>query len=843
MRLQLSGVVTDQTGATIVAAKVDFTSGSFSATQVTDNRGGFVFSALPAESGVVKVSAAGFQGQTVDWHGGTGLLQIVLLPASAAEQVTVTANRTGVRVIENATSVTILSAPDLDATAAFRTDDILRQVPGFSLFRRTTSRTANPTAQGVSLRGLGGSGTSRALVLSDGFPLNDPFGGWVYWDRVPRVSIGSIEVASGGASHLYGSDALGGVINILRAPVSRDAISLEAAYGNENSPDLSLAASRSVGPWAVGLASELFRTDGYIAVPSDLRGAVDTPVNSQDASGDLTVQRKFSDRGSVFVRGSLFGESRHNGTPLQTNSTTIRELDLGGNWDGRELGAFELHAYASRQSLNQSFSSIASDRNSENLTRTQVVPAQQVGFSVKWQHSVGTRQHMVAGVEEADVHGQTDEQGYFGGNPTSTSAGGGREVNWGAYFEDIIRVTPDWLLTASGRVDHWENFDAFAPANPAQAVGAAPLPDRSETFFSPRLALLHRLTRNVSLTASGYRAFRAPTLNELYRGFRAGNVFTEANPNLRAERLTGAEGGAIVTGWNQRLMLRGNFFWNRITRPVANVTLTTTPNLITRQRLNLGSTRSQGLELELSGHVSNSVLVCGRLPIHRCHGDWFHRRSSPGRPESKSGGPRRSASSPPSVHFPDQLLPPLHSPRGTGPLRGQPVRRRSEHPVAQALFRPRRQRVAHAASRGAIVCGGGESDQPALRRGTNPGADRRSADSRPRRSPAAIRPEIVTRSNPLGSPPSAVAARKRGNPLLRDPVHPGDTGPNTFDQIAIGRNYPLKKKRCWHCCRPTVWCRPRSPESPPASPHIRRYPGRDPPATNYARCSSCFQPF
>ena len=74
--------------------------------------------------------------------------------------------------------------------------------------------------------------------------------------------------------------------------------------------------------------------------PADLRGAVDTPVNSQDATGDVTVRRKFGDRGSIFVRGSLFGESRHNGTPLQTNSTTIRELDLGGNWDGHELGAF-----------------------------------------------------------------------------------------------------------------------------------------------------------------------------------------------------------------------------------------------------------------------------------------------------------------------------------------------------------------------------------------------------------------------------------------------------------------------------------------------------------------------
>ena len=608
---QISGVVIDQTNASISAAEVVFSSASVTAKQVTDAHGEFSFSQIPAESGVVKVSAPGFLLRSVEWHAGAGRLEIILLPATTAEQVTVTANRTGVRLVENATSVTILSAPDLAATAAFRVDDILRQVPGFSLFRRTTSRVANPTTQGVSLRGLGASGASRALVLSDGFPLNDPFGGWVYWDRAPRESIGSVEVASGGASHLYGSDALGGVINIIRKPVNRNAVSLEAAYGNENSPDLSLSASREMGPWSVGIASELFRTDGYIAVPADLRGAVDTAVNSQDATGDVTVRRNLGDRGGIFVRGSIFGESRHNGTPLQTNSTTIRELDLGGNWDAHEIGAFQLHVYASRQNLDQSFSSIAADRNSENLTRTQRVPAQQVGFSLQWQHSLGASQQLVAGLEEANIHGQTNEQGYFGGNPTNTSHGGGREVNWGAYLEDLIRITPDWLLTASGRVDHWQNFDAFAPPNPAQAVGANALPDRSETFFSPRLALLHKLTSNVSLTASGYRAFRAPTLNELYRGFRAGNVFTEFNPNLRAERLTGAEGGAIITGWNQRLMLRGNFFWNQITRPVANVTLTTTPSLITRQRQNLGSTVSQGVEFEASGRLSNSVTVSG----------------------------------------------------------------------------------------------------------------------------------------------------------------------------------------------------------------------------------------
>lgn len=598
----VSGTVADATGAAIGGAQIVFTGGGSSQTVLTSRSGEFSFG-VAAERGVLETSAAGFQTKREEWRRGAARFQIVLTPAGPAERVTVTANRTGTRVVETATSVVILAPQDLAATPALATDDMLQQVPGFSLFRRISSRTANPTTQGVSLRGLGASGASRALVLADGFPLNDPFGGWIYWARVPREEISSMEAASGGASHLYGSDALGGVVNILRKPADEGAFSLEAAYGNESTPDLSFAGSKRIGAWAGAIAGDLFRTDGYIGVPGDLRGTVDTPVASEHASGDATVERLFGDHGRIFARGSLFGESRENGTPLQTNSTTVREIDLGGDWSAGEVGDFTLRAYASRQGLDQSFSSIAADRNSEALTRTQDVPAQRVGFSAQWSKSVGTRQNLVAGFEERDVHGQTDELGYSNGNVTSSANSGGREVNWGAYGEDIVRITSRWLLTVSGRVDHWQNFAAF--------FANAPVADRSETFFSPRLAVLHKLTQHVSLTASGYRSFRAPTLNEFYRSFRAGNVVTQANPNLLAERLTGGEGGAIVSGWSQRFLLRGNFFWADLTRPVANVTISQTANLITRRRENLGGTRSRGVELEATARLTNAFSVSG----------------------------------------------------------------------------------------------------------------------------------------------------------------------------------------------------------------------------------------
>src|SRR5581483_11405703 len=167
---------------------------------------------------------------------------------------------------------------------------------------------------------------------------------------------------------------------------------------------------------------------------------------------------------------------------------------------------------------------------------------------------------------------------------------GGREVNWGAYGEDILRITSKSLLTVSGRLDHWTNFHGFS--------SSGPLPDRSESFFSPRAAFLHKVSDHLSLTASAYRSFRAPTLNELYRSFRLGNVLTLANPSLKAERLTGVEAGAIINGLNGRFVMRGNFFWDDITRPVANLTLSQTATLITRERQNLGRTRSRGVEIE-----------------------------------------------------------------------------------------------------------------------------------------------------------------------------------------------------------------------------------------------------
>jgi len=613
---RFEGTVTDQTGAPIASAQVTLTTKTSTTKQTTNTVGRFAFDSQPAESGTIVVEAKGFNVFHRKWAAADNdlsTLEVVLTPSLSA-QITVTAERTETRVSDTAASVTMLSSDDIATTGALTVDDALRQVPGFSLFRRSGSRIANPTSQGVSLRGVGASGASRAVVLADGVPINDPFGGWVFWGRIPRESIDRIEVVQGGASSLYGTDALGGVINLITRDTRQSVLSLEASYGNEKTPDVSLFAGGSLLQWSGQISAEVFHTDGYALVDESQRGRVDTRAGAEHTTLDLSLERLIANRGRIFVRGSLFGETRENGTPLQTNNTYIRQATIGTDLQSARAGSFSARAFALTEVFDQDFSSIATDRNNESLTRSQRVPAQQVGVVSQWSRAAGSFQTIVAGIDAREVRGSSNELGFTAGKLTLGVGAGGRERTVGVFAQDMIRITPRWLLTLGARGDHWSNFAAQSVSRslvlPTPAT-VTRFPDRTENAFSPRATLLHKLNDNVSLMISGYRAFRAPTLNELYRSFRVGNVLTLANDKLRAERLTGGEAGMSAAALNHRLNIRGAFFWSEITRPIANVTLSLTPALITRQRQNLGRTRSRGVDAEVEARVSDSVSFSG----------------------------------------------------------------------------------------------------------------------------------------------------------------------------------------------------------------------------------------
>src|SRR5204863_869585 len=223
-------------------------------------------------TGIVRTGGCG---EKSEHTGSATAVDIVLSPAGLAGTVTVTPARTEQRSGAVPASVSVLMSEDIRSAPAVVADDVLRQIPTFSLFRRTSSLSSHPTAQGVSLRGIGPSGVSRTLVLVDGTPFNDPFGGWVYWTRVPLEDTDRIEVVDGSSSSLYGNYAMGGVINILGSGASRRTIDFKTQYGNHRSPKEDLFASDVWGRLGFIVNASLFDTDGFPIVSASEKGLID----------------------------------------------------------------------------------------------------------------------------------------------------------------------------------------------------------------------------------------------------------------------------------------------------------------------------------------------------------------------------------------------------------------------------------------------------------------------------------------------------------------------------------------------------------------------------------------
>jgi outer membrane receptor protein involved in Fe transport len=497
-------------------------------------------------------------------------------------------------------SVTVVTREDIRQSAAVALDDLLRQVPGFSLFRRASSVVAHPTAQGLSLRGIGPSGTSRALVLVDGVPANDPFGGWVYWSRIPMLSVDQVEIVRGGGSSAWGNYALGGVVNVITRKPAQRAAFFQGSAGSYDTYDLDLLATDVYGPVGVSLEGERFGTDGYKIVKDSRRGSIDIDAASRHTTLNGRVDAALSSDVALWASGAWFDEERENGTPLQRNRTGSGAYALGGR-----AGDVTFAVFGDTQEFRSTFSTQAANRNSETLALDQRVPTVSAGGALQWARALGA--HRVgAGGDLRWVEGETRERVYTGGAFTRTRVAGGQQLITGVFAEDVWRAHRLLEVMGGIRADYWLSYDANRRDEPPPPGSGVPpfhsFGELDRVLVSPRVAALLHATPTTDVRLSAYEGFRVPTLNELYRVFRVRNDVTVANEHLRPEHLSGGEVGVQqrvgpVTG-------RLTGYWNEIEHLVVNVTQATRlpdcpVGTLCRQRQNLDLARVRGLETEI----------------------------------------------------------------------------------------------------------------------------------------------------------------------------------------------------------------------------------------------------
>ncbi|MES2754061.1 MAG: TonB-dependent receptor [Pseudomonadota bacterium] len=495
-------------------------------------------------------------------------------------------------------------------TGGERLENVLRDVAGLAQFRRSDARSANPTSQGVTLRGLGGNASSRALVLLDGVPQADPFGGWIAFPALMPARLAGVRVTRGGGSGYAGPGALAGTIELSSLGRDADALSAVVGYGSRDALDAGAVGRATLGDGFATLAANYARGDGFVPIVGADRGPIDRASPYEQLSGALRTVFPVGAATELQANVAAFSDDRDRGTPLSAISS--QGADASVRVVGRGAWRWSVLGYLQTRTLATQFVSIDAARTTATATLDQYnTPATGLGGRIELAPPLGGGLTLRLGGDARGVAGKSEELFTFvAGRPTRRREAGGRTLSVGA-FADLSLERGPLTLSAGGRIDRWWIADGRLEERPL--AGGAALTDldfATRTGWEPtgRAGLAWRATDTVALRLAGYRGWRLPTLNELYRPFRVGADATAANPALTPERLDGIEGGL---DWSPAagVSVRATGFVNRLDRAIANVTLASGPGTFPgvgfvaaggtfRQRRNLSAIVARGVELD-----------------------------------------------------------------------------------------------------------------------------------------------------------------------------------------------------------------------------------------------------
>ncbi|MDP3802562.1 TonB-dependent receptor [Brevundimonas sp.] len=545
-------------------------------------------------------------------------------PPEQLPEVVVAAARLPPAAGEAAFSVVRLTEADLRTEQ--RLDEALASVPAVSLFRRTSSLAANPTTQGISLRAIAPSGAGRTLVILDGVPLNDPFGGWVIWSQVPTGSLSGLDIVRGSGAGPYGAGALTGVISLRERD---DGAVLDASLAERGGGRLAASGATWLGPVRLVASGQYETSDGYVPVRGAAAGAADTPLDLETRGAALRADIPVSEA-VVSLRASAFEEARGSGLAGARAAASGNSLSATAAVQPRaDRPGWRLQAWRRESDLANTSVAVSADRASTTPANDQYeTPATGWGLNAALRRTTVSgigRAEWELGVDARFNEGETRERfRYMAGAFTRDRVAGGETSVVGAYVEGSSAIGA-WLFAGGLRLDQWRS-EGGRRLERDLATGLPTLdetdPDRSGRVVSARLAARRDIGAGHALRLAAYTGFRSATLNELHRPFRVGNDLTEANAALEPERLSGVEAGWAWTG--ERTSLTATAFRTEIRDAIVNVTVGEGPGVfpragfvpaggVLRQRMNAGTIAATGLEIDGRFEIADALSVRAAL--------------------------------------------------------------------------------------------------------------------------------------------------------------------------------------------------------------------------------------
>ena len=546
--------------------------------------------------------------------------------SQSIDEINVTAKRLPNSPSSDVYSSVFLGDADLDG-AAIGLDDALRRVPGFGLFRRQASRAAHPTTQGVSLRGLGPNGAGRTLVLLDGIPLNDPFGGWVEWVHLPTSIIGQATIVRGGGSGTWGNSALAGVVRLDSRSLQDKTVSADIRYGNKNSVSGSGSFKTETETGTFSGSAHIFESDGFYLIGDTQRGAADRRAGRGNEGLRLAWTVATGSGTTWTLAANASSDTFVNGSNLAGAETDTYGVSLSAvNRDSGSSPTWETHLYAQRKEFENVFAAFDGTRSTVRPVLDQFdVPVIGLGANVlmRWSHIESWTIEGGADIRFSD--GETNERfRNLGAGFTRAREAGGEQLIVGSFLEGTKSLSPSTLVTFGARVDYWDQRNGIRKESNLENSSVLVdrhFADRNGISVNGRAGFRSDITDFLDVRASIYSGFRVPTLNELYRPFRVGNDITEANETLVNERMVGAEASLV---WEyRRVSAQATIFRNDLFDPVLNTTITTAPGFNSkfgvfipnggslRQRRNVDRVETWGVELDAAVQVTDWFEISG----------------------------------------------------------------------------------------------------------------------------------------------------------------------------------------------------------------------------------------
>ena len=620
-------ITASTTHAPLADARVEIASPPRLAVCGSDGR--YQLRALPSGHYQVLVTAIGYASlrREVDVKPGeSATLDLALSPGSILlSSVVTTATRTPEEARRVATTVNVLTPQHIETTAARESQDLLREIPGVELPR--TSSLVGGTAQIVSIRGVD---EGRTAVLFDGIPVNDAWGEWIDWGRVPKGMLDRVEVLEGGQSALYGNGAMGGVISFFSRPMTPGSVRLSLDGGERGGQHVSAAVGIPlVGPLSATVSGDYQSGGGYTLLDPAKRGRIDQRSEIIQRNTYVRLSYAPSARFNAFATGHLFGDNRHTGTPLSYQDRQQQHLDAGLNWATDRAGLLALRAWDGRQDEHQRSAAIRSNSSTCSVTSTAArqcedssvtadIPSHDWGGSATWTRALPMKyvESISAGADYRHYNGAYDELNF---NTTCPGANCGKQVRkvWsggdqalsGVFVQAIAAPATPLRIELSARIDHWTNANGQSVD---AAAGTTRYADSSKTAFSPRVGARYQVTPTLAIHSAYYEAFRAPNLAEPYRKQISNTSITLPNPYLKPEK---AQGREVGLQWQPAhwIEMKGTWYIANYRDFNVPVTLSTTGGVTTRQRLNVTRTRSKGGEAYVALRPLPSLFLSGSV--------------------------------------------------------------------------------------------------------------------------------------------------------------------------------------------------------------------------------------